>query len=440
MNRKEAKRVFVVEQLIAGKLNIEQAAQLLDLSERQVKRIKKGVKEQGIEFLVHKNRGKVPKHALSDETRELIVKKATNEYRDATCTHMAELLATHNELLVSDRTVRRILAQAGVSNKHAHKAARGRRSRERMPQEGMLVQLDASYHAWLEDRAPNMSLHGAIDDATSKILGLHFEPEECLNGYFHVLMQVSAHHGVPLQFYTDRHTIFFSPMTDKLSIEDELAGKKVALTQFGRALSEMGAHHIPAHSPQAKGRIERLWGTLQNRLIMEMRVAGIKSLNEANDFLPTFMNRFNERFAVTPTEHEMAYLPSPSLNVLKTIICQKHDRKADNGSVISFGGQRYRLVDKKSTAISVRPKSRITVLVHPDDSLSALHQGSPHGLQPFTPVPIVPENTNEHSKEIKARTLSTTAHPWRKLPRNVKKPVIDSYLEDIAWKEIYTQR
>lgn len=438
MNRKEAKRVFVVEQLIEGKLSIEQAAQLLELSERQVKRIKKGVKEQGIEFLIHKNRGKVPNHALPEETRELIVEKAINEYRDATCTHMAELLATHNDVSVSDRTVRRILAQAVVPNKHAHKAARGRRSRDRMPQEGMLVQLDASHHAWLEERAPKMSLHGAVDDATSKILGLHFEAEECLNGYFHVLMQVSVHHGVPLRYYTDRHTIFFSPMTDKLSIEDELTGKRVALTQFGRALSEMCAHHIPAHSPQAKGRIERLWGTLQNRLIMEMRVSGITSLSEANSFLPSFIDRFNERFAVHPIDHEVAYQPAPSLATLKTIICQKHDRKADNGSVISYGGQRYRLADEMSEAISVRPKSRITVLVHPDGSLSALHGDKHYDLQVFNPAPIMPETVP--TKKADAPAPPAANHPWRKPPRRVRKPIIETYLEDIVWKEICMQR
>ena len=342
MKPKEAKRVNVVEQLVKGTITVSQAAGLLCLSERQVKRIRKGVKEQGLSYLAHKNRGRKPKHAISEETRRKVAALALNDYKGASCIHIAELLELYQQLSISSRSVRRILNQTGIINIHSHKAPRRRRSRDRMPREGMLAQIDASPFNWLEDRGPKLSLHGSIDDATGKILGLRFEPEECLLGYMHVLWQMAQNGTLAKQFYSDRHSIFFSPKKDKLTIEEELAGITEALTQYGRILEELGATHIPAYSAQAKGRIERLWGTLQHRLIIEMRIAGISTLHEANAFLPGFIERFNKRFAVKPADPEPDYLPTPK--AIDCIICVKQNRKASNGSTISYLGQTYRLL------------------------------------------------------------------------------------------------
>ena len=410
MKPKEARRVNVVEQLVKGTITVSQAAMLLSLSERQVKRIKKGVKEQGLSYLAHKNRGRKPKHAISEETRKKVVKLALNDYKNASCTHMAELLEQYQNLSISSRSIRRILKQAGITNIHSHKATRCRRSRNRMPREGMLVQIDASPFNWLEERGPKLNLHGAIDDATGKILGLHFEPEECLLGYMHLLWQMAQNGTLPRKFYSDRHTIFFSPKKDKLTVEEELAGMKEALTQFGRILKELGAAQIAAYSPQAKGRIERLWGTLQHRLITEMRIANISSMQEANDFMPGFIERFNKRFAVEPADSETDYLPVPK--DLDSIICIKERRKSSNGATISYGGQTYQLLDKDGAVALLRPRSTVHVLTHLDGSLSAIYEGKRLSLQAYAmPTPIEPSNTCEKPKP---RPKPAANHPWRK--------------------------
>lgn len=438
LSAKEAKRVFVIEQVLSGKLTVRQAAQLLGLSERQVKRLKGGMQKEGVAFLAHKNRGRKPSHAVPKSVCDKVIQLAQNEYRNASCEHMAELLAQYQDIVLSARTVRRILTKAGVHNPHSHKTARRRRSRDRMPKEGLLVQCDASPFDWLEGRGPKMSLHGAIDDATGKILGLYFRLQEDTMGYLHVLWQVLNNHGVPHSLYSDRHTIFFSPKTDKLSIEEELAGKKVPLTQFGRALDELGIIHIPARSPQAKGRVERLWGTLQHRLVIELRLAGISTLEEANALLPEFIARFNARFATEPADPEPAFRPAPSPQKLMRIICLKEERKASNGSTISYGGRSYQLIDSRGIVALLRPRSKVVVLTHLDGSLSALYQDRLFALKFFCPPSIA--NTEQELGQSKPQHKTPHGtkkpapdHPWRRTPRLSAKRVlepIDYYLLD----------
>lgn len=183
---------------------------------------------------------------------------ARGPLRNASCQQVAELLEEFYSITLSAKTIGRTLKEAGIPLAHGHRSPRRKKSRDRMPQEGVLSQFDASPFAWLEDRGPKLTLHGPIDDATGKIQGLYFTLNESLFGYFQVLLQVVQSFGVPKNLYTDCHTIFFSPKKDRLSIEEELAGQTAPLTQFGRAIAELGINHIPARSPQAKGRVERL--------------------------------------------------------------------------------------------------------------------------------------------------------------------------------------
>lgn len=417
---KEARRVHVMELLVAGKLTVSEAAQLLGLSERQVKRLKKGVSEQGIGFLAHKNRGRKPKHALPEEVRHFVVRLAQEELKGASCVHMAELLTEFYGITVSDRTIRRALRQAGIANPHSRKAPRKRRCRQRMPKAGLLVQADASPFAWLEERGPVFALHGVIDDATSMVLGLHFRPTEDLVGYLHIFRQMAVNHGIPLAFYSDRHSLFFSPK--KLSIEEELAGKKVALTQLGRVLESLGINHIPASSPQAKGRVERLFNTLQHRLRIELRLAGISTFEEANAFLPGFIRRFNARFAVAPQDPEPAFRPAPPPEILEQILSIQEERKASSGSTISYYGKTYQLVDGQGRTVALSPGSKVAVLRHLDGSISALYQGKRFSLREFVkPTPLVATQDNEQSlRRIPGKPAPD--HPWRKMPVGPLRP------------------
>lgn len=445
LNRKESKRLYVMEQVLQGKLTIAQAAQLLGLSERQVKRLKGGMKVNGAAALAHKNRGRKPKHAVSGQVRDLVIHLALTDLAGASCEHMAELLALKHGISLSPRTIRRIIGSAGIRNPHAHKRpARRRRSRTRMPQEGLLVQMDASPYAWLEERGPMMSLHGAIDDATGKVLGAHFRLQEDLIGYLHVFWQIAQNHGIPVSLYCDGHTIFFSPKKDKLTIEEELAGKTVALTRFGQVLSELGVNLIEAGSPQAKGRIERLWETLQGRLVIEMRLAGISTPEEANAFLPGFIRRFNQRFAVEPADPYPAYSPSPPPELLERTICLKDERKASTGSVISFSNHSYQLIDDRGKVVPLRAKSEVTVLTHLDGSISALYDGKRYGLQLFTGKKAkATKDTQEAPKPPAKPHRPAPDHPWKQSfsrPRRRRDPV-QAYFDgkDPFWEKVYAE-
>ncbi len=419
LNEKESRRVYVMERLLEGTITVSQASDLLGLSQRHVKRLKAKVRERGIAALAHGNRGRKPKHAVPKETKEAVVSLAAGKYRGASYQHMSELLREQEGISISAKTISRILKEALIPHAHTHKAPRHRTSRNRMPKEGMLVQCDASPHEWLENRSSRMCLHGAIDDATGKVLGLCFRPNEDLMGYLNVLKQMVEKHGVPGSLYSDRHSIFFSPKEDRLTIEEELEGERGRLTQFGRALNQLGINHIKARSPQAKGRIERLWKTLQGRLIVEMRLANICTLEDANDFLGGFINRFNQRFAVEADSEDHAFKPAPDKDALNNILCLKMPRKASGGSTISFEGTVYQLVDRRGSVIPMKPRSHVYVTKHLDGSLGAMYGGGYFRLKPMTDANATKDKRLQEknsNQEITQRSghKPPINHPWRR--------------------------
>lgn len=412
MKPKEARRLDIMERVLANTVSIGQAAVVLGLSERQVMRLKKGMKQDGEASLVHKNRGRKPKHAITGDVRDRIISLASERLMDASCEHMAELLLKDYGIAVSGRSLRRILKEAGVKNRYSRKAKRRkRRSRHRMPQEGLLVQADASPYAWLEDRGPKVNLHGCVDDATGKILALCFRPEEDLYGYLVILRQTVEKHGIPVSLYTDGHSIFFSPKKDKLTVDEELAGKTVSLTQFGKALEELGINHIQARSPQAKGRIERLWETLQGRLVVEMRLKDISTIEEANAFLPGFIERFNARFAVEAADPEPAFKPAPEAKRLNEIIAFREERTASKGSTISFRHKTYQLVDVKEQVLCLAPRAKVTVLTHLDGTISAVYQKKVYSLKEFSVKPAPAAKPQAKPRREPAPVAAD--HPWR---------------------------
>src|SRR5699024_11011441 len=277
MTQQEISRLRVINQTIDRVITVKEAAELIDLSERQVLRLKKGVLEEGPSFIIHKNRGRKPKHATAVEIQNEIIELKKAKYQEANFMHFQELLEEHEGISVSYPTVYRILTKAGFKSPKKHRRRKTHHRRKRKPQKGMLVQIDASPHEWIIG-GNSFDLHGAIDDATGEIVALYFTPNECMQGYFEIVRQIVLNHGIPTSLYCDRHSIFISPNEGKLTIEDQLEGKTVNLTQFGRAMDELGINIIPAGSPQAKGRIERLWGTLQSRLPVEFKIRDISTM------------------------------------------------------------------------------------------------------------------------------------------------------------------
>jgi transposase len=415
---KEARRLSVIEALVNGETTVEFASQLLGLSPRQVLRLKRRYIEKGEEGLVHGNRGRPPVHKLSQWQRQHIVHQATTLYRGASCSFLSSLLAAETpSVMVSAKTVGRVLLQAGVKNPHTHRAPRKRRSRERQPQLGLLVQVDASKHFWFEDRAGYCSLHGAIDDATSKVLALWFRPQEDLEGYLHVMRLTVQNHGVPVSLYHDRHTIFVSPQVKKLTVEDELAGRTAPRTQFGQVLEDLDILSSSAHSPQAKGRIERLWQTLQERLVIWLRIHGVKDCNTANRMLPQFLREFHD-FSVTPSNEKPAFRAAPTDAKLADILSRRETRTADGGSCIHWKKKTYQLI-RNERVLLLSPKTTVSVHTRLDGSVFASVKGADYELRQLTEPKPQPDPLQSRTGQPQIFRPPAASHPWRRrlLPR-----------------------
>ncbi|WP_242836827.1 ISNCY family transposase [Desulfotomaculum nigrificans] len=235
--------------------------------------------------MAHQNRGRKPVHAIPDTIKEHVAELYRSKYYGSNNCHFAELLQEHESITLSVSSVRRILLAKGIKQPKQRRRGKFHQPRSRKTQAGMLWQIDASSFAWLEDRGPELTLHGAIDDATGMVVGAVFRPTETQEGYFTVMKQAIQQYGIPLGLYSDRHTIFRSTK-ETLTLEQELVGETKPLSNFGKAMADLGITHIKALSPQAKGRIERLWQTFQDRLVIELRLLGVSTLEEANRVLP----------------------------------------------------------------------------------------------------------------------------------------------------------
>ena len=296
MSEKEYQRVKVIENAAGGRLSVREAALLLQRSERQVQRLKRRYQPESPAWVQHGNRGRVMPWAISAPQKEWIVSLARGKYRGFNDSHLTEKLCAEEGLALSRETVRRILRGAKLASPQKRRPRKYRARRPPRPRFGMMALTDASRHDWLEGRGPVLTLIGFQDDATSQILSAHFQLEaENTVGYLRALHAMIAAHGIPLSLYRDRHSIFQRNDAHWTRAE-ELAGKQ-SPTQLGRALDQLGIEQIPAHSPQAKGRIERAWRTLQDRLVSELRLAGAVTLAEANAVLARFCADYNRRFA-----------------------------------------------------------------------------------------------------------------------------------------------
>ena len=296
MSQKEFQRVKVIENAAGGRLSVREASRLLQLSERQVQRLKRRYQPDSVAWVQHGNRGRAMPWAVSVPQKELILSLARGKYQGFNDSHLAEKLRGQENLPVSRETVRRILRAAKLASPQKRRPRKYRSRRPPRPRFGMMALTDASRHDWLQGRGPELTLLGFQDDATGQILAAHFQLEaENTIGYLRALRSMIATHGVPLSLYRDRHSIF-QRNDSHWTLAEQLAGKQ-APTQLGRALEQLGIEQIPAYSPQAKGRIERAWRTFQDRLVSELRLAHATTLPAANAVLDQFCNDYNQRFA-----------------------------------------------------------------------------------------------------------------------------------------------
>jgi len=307
MSQEQWKRVDVLKRVEVGELTRGEAAQVLGLSRRQVRRLVRAYERAGRGAVVHGNRGREPANKLASETRERIAALHLRKYVGFNDQHFTEKLEGEG-IGVSRSTVRRVLREAGIGAARRRRPPRHRRRRERKPQEGMMMLWDGSRHEWLEERGPPLCLMGAIDDATGQVLpGAHFVEQECGAGYLGTLRSIAREKGLPLSAYMDQHGSL-KRNDGHWTLEEELRGEQDP-TQVGRALRALGIEVIYALSPQAKGRVERLWGTMQDRLVSELRLAGARTCAQANAVLARYLPEHNARFAIAPTDSSCVWRP-----------------------------------------------------------------------------------------------------------------------------------
>ena len=339
LSQKELQRVSVISACIKGDMACARAAGLLCLSVRQIKRLKQRLREDGEAALAHANRGRPSHRRLPDEMAERIVQLARSTYAGFNDHHLCEKLIEREGFSLSRETLRRLLRKNGLGSPRKRRAPAHRQRRVRSARLGELVQLDGSPHDWLEGRGPRLTALGMQDDATGKILAAQFFPSETTFGYLCLLRHLLRRYGVPLAFYGD-HSGIFVRNDDCWTVEEQLAGKRQP-TQFGRALEQLGVTFLAAHSPQAKGRVERLWGVLQDRLTSELRLAQAADINSANAVLRKFLADYNRRFARQPREAATAWRPAPES--IERICCFVHERIVSNDNVVQWEGRRFQI-------------------------------------------------------------------------------------------------
>ncbi|MAY44410.1 MAG: ISNCY family transposase [Rhodobacteraceae bacterium] len=337
MSERDLNRVEVLSQVDDGRLTVEDGAVMLALSRRQVFRLLKGLRSDGVASIRHKARGRRPNNRICDARRALALSLIRESYADFGPTLAAEMLDARHGLKVSRETLRKWMQDDGLwlSRKQRRRFHQPRLRREC---HGELIQIDGSDHRWFEDRGPACTLLVFIDDATSTLMHLGFVRSESTFSYFGALERYLEAHGRPVAFYSDKHTVF--------RVAQQGAKSGHGMTQFGRALNELNIEILCANSSQAKGRVERANRTLQDRLVKELRLAGISDMHAGNAFLPAFMARYNARFAKAPRRPANLHR---ALNVepdrLRDILCLRDERHVDGNLTLRYDHKRITLTE-----------------------------------------------------------------------------------------------
>jgi hypothetical protein len=375
LSQKQLKRLRVLHAYVDKRIDRKRAAELLSLSERQISRLKKGLVIEGEMSLVHKNTGKKPAHALSGEIKKEILRiYRMPEHNGVNFSHFQDILAEKPyNISISYTPLSNLLKSC--CNESPLKKRRNplqKKMRERKSRPGELIQIDASPYEWFGGKS-KFALHAGIDDAEGKIVGMYMTESECLTGYYETMRQCISINGVPQSAYSDKHTIFRSPKAGLLTTEEIIMGKTVNLTQFGRSMHELGVDIIYASTPQAKGRIERLWATLQSRLPVEFARRGIKTMDAANKFLAEeYIHLFNAKFAVEPKDASIFVRIAEGIDI-DNYLCIKKKRKTDSAGVFSFAGSCFQILDGGYPLIPQRKE--IEVLVSPRYGIRISYKG-----------------------------------------------------------------
>ncbi len=337
MSQKERQRHHLLQMVLDGKSTLKDAGKRMGVSYRHAKRLKKRFITEGAKGLVHRNRGRPSPKALNRQLTERIIELSQDKYTNFNDTHFTEKLREIEGISVGRDTVRRLRRTNGIKPKRRRRPKKHFKRRPRSLQEGMMVLWDGSPHRWFGKEEPPCCMMAAVDDATGRLLEAFFVPYECSFGYLKLLDSIVSNYGIPVSIYQDRHSALHRNDTN-WTIEEQLAGEQEP-TQVGGALKSLGITPIFALTPQAKGRVERLFGVLQDRLIAEMALWEIKKISEANIFLKElFIKDYNHRFSLKPETAQRAWLKVPRNVDIERTISFRYQSVVGNDNAVRLGG------------------------------------------------------------------------------------------------------
>jgi transposase len=367
LTMKDEKRLDIIQRVYRSELTVVEAARVMGLSERQCYRIKARVKKAGAKGVVHGNRGRPCKRKIKEKMVKRVVQLARGKYQGFNDHHLTEKLECEEKIELSREKVRRILRAHGIASPNKRRGIKHRSRRERRASEGMMLQVDGSPHDWLQGRGPPLCLIGAIDDATGKVMGALFVGAESSWAYFKLFSEIFREHGLPQSIYTDCHSVFW---TDREPTLDEQLINKKPTTEVGRGLEQLGVTLILAHSPEAKGRIERLWNTFQDRLVSDLRLAKAKSVEQATVVLDRYLPVHNRKFA-KPAKAEPAWRKVSALKIERAL-CFKQQRTVAKDNTVTFEGTVFQI--PKTSPFRSHANKRIDVHVLLDGAVQFFYK------------------------------------------------------------------
>ena len=403
----DIKKLIVIQEVIDGKKTGKQASDKLNLSERQIWRIVSNVKKKGNIGIKHGNCFNKKPRFITDALKKKIKNlKLSDDYCDTNFTHFQELLEERENIKISYTSLYKILTENGIKSKKKHKDRKTHRQRRRKQHAGELVQADGTPFDWFKDG--NMySIHGFIDDATGQVLGAYMCEHECLLGYLEVLRQMLTNHGIPQCLYPDKFSVFFPARKQKLTIEEQLQGKTEPTTQFKRIIDVLGINMFPASTSQAKGRVERLWETFQDRLVTEFKLAKVKTIKQANIFLKSYIKKHNKKFSVQPSSEESYFVPVPSYLNLDLLLSIKLTRCIDASGSFTIKNKKFQILDNK-----IMPKAKVNIYISQKIGIIAEYNNTKYKVICSDNLPNVYKNKTadkffqEHYQEVQSFALS----------------------------------
>ena len=410
MNDKERQRLKIIARLEEGTLTRSIAAKQLKISTRQLRRLLAAFHAEGDKGVVSRKRGKKSNNSLCDEIRSRALELIRVNYLDFGPTLAHEKLVEVHGLRVSVGTIRTLMIKDGIWRPRKEKDVKIFRLREPRDCYGELIQMDGSYHDWFEGRLPSCCLIVLIDDATSRLVSLKFVEWESTRAYFSVLRCYLETVGCPLSLYTDRLAVFETTRKAEKTYKD---------TQFHRALKELGIELILALSPQAKGRVERANGILQDRLVKEMRLEGISSLEEANAFLPGFVVQYNKKFAKRPKSPIDAHKTINGDCMLERILSMQYERKITKDLLVYWGGNCYQIISPNKNRLGGKT---VLVLEKEDQSIELLYKGESLEFIDFDKRCAEKDRVLDASELLNNWKASRGGHPPENHPWKAWKP------------------